>query len=85
MAAFKWEPNVAVPTCLGTAAFSVWCALGLRRDGNEGEVIDEVVSEQKQTPTEFLLGDVRYSIWRISTVVWGCGAGGLAIALAKWL
>jgi hypothetical protein len=69
---------LAVPLC-------VWCALGLRKDDEAGEISDHYVDEESVDWKELLLGNFEHPVRRQSNAMITVGLLACAIACCRWL
>ena len=77
--------RLALLFCTLAAILSVWLAIGLRADYRAGEAVDELVFDEDQTLTEWVLGDTRTTVWRISSMVVVAALVAVAIVFARLL
>jgi hypothetical protein len=85
MMAFYVRSEFAVWLCLLMLPVCIWCALGLRKDDDAGEVSDLYVDEESLSFTELLAGNVENPVRRKSNGLIVLCVIGIMIALCRYV
>ena len=78
------QTELALIVSLSSFPFSVWCALGLRRDDAAGEISDHYVDTESLSWKEMLSGNFEHPVRRQSTGMIAVGVLACGIAWSRW-